>query len=419
MSKLLSITVGGVLWAWAGYAAADAAPDCMPLARTSGVPEKYFWDRINQRVAALGSIANGSDSVIDDIRQAPDEARDAAIARASDAVAGHVDCLARNYGGLSGEQQRAVNTGSQIVTITAGGGLLSGAYPVVQRAFGYAAFTPILINQISALEPKRDLFAGARIGLNRIAERYVALQQASDAVAEIDTTEFGRRIDDGCKAVWDLLGRAEPAAPAAGASASSGVVIAEAQRLGNQCETLHRVNADHQLIQQDISLLRGEIPRHYAADVFAFHDNLQQRHREMLFTPTEALTAILASPFRAADQLLTGENGQQAEEQIRTQRAFEGLNQVLTPLAHRLTRPQAAALDPIPTPDALKSGAGVVAIRESARVIDALRGEQRRDRTRVLQLLEAAERTELNFNYSATAGAVRISLDKPTPPVTP
>ena len=403
MSRQFAVTAmaaGVMLWAVGHLPAAAITTDACVVPDTSGTgtrrgsDEDRFRREIDSRVEALRAVANLSGKSATDVSQ-------------------HVYCLSRSYAELSGEQQSGVNTGSHVVAVGAGAGLLSGSYPVWERAFGYAAFTPILFNQITALEPKRDLYAGARIGVDRITERYGALDQAGAEVKAIE--DRAGSIDEVCAPVWVSMRQA--------AGNATSAIVSEAQRLATQCDALHRANVDHRLIRQDFELLEAQLPLQYAVDVVAFHENLKQRHRDMLFTPGETLTAILASPFRAADQLLTGQNGQQAVGQIRTQKAFEGLGQRLSPLTYRLTRPAAAVGDHIPVPDALliaTEDPTTGNLRTAARQIDNLRTEQRRDRARVQRLLDAADRTELSFNYSATSGAVRISLDKATAaPVSP
>ncbi len=92
-----------------------------------------------------------------------------------------------------------------------------------------------------------------------------------------------------------------------------------------------------------------------------------------------------------------------------------------------MTSPDVAVGGSTPAPDVLMADPAdararlpTADLRMAAGDINDLRAYQRRDRGRVLLLLEAAERTELKFDYSATAGAVRISLEKPVAaPVSP
>ena len=53
------------------------------------------------------------------------------------------------------------------------------------------------------------------------------------------------------------------------------------------------------------------------------------KDRELRYSPSQTLSALAASPLRAADMLLTGENTKAAIDNLRTQVAFSGLNRNL------------------------------------------------------------------------------------------
>lgn len=306
-------------------------------------------------------------------------------------------CLGDYYAALSGAQQSGVNAGSQAVSIAAIGALLSGSSVIWQEALGYGALTPVLISQISALEPKRDLFSGARVGIDRISERYLTIHEAGGALAKNLSAREGETVSSGCD--WS------PGAAAA-------TEVTAAARLAAYCARLRRANAELAVLVQDYETLKPSLARHYATDVLLHAQNVTQRHRELLFTPSETLSAILASPFRAADRLLTGEDGQKALEQLKTQQAFEGLNQTMTPLAHRLTgvTTDLGTFEPLSAAEQTNANA-----LDAWNAIDRDRLQVIRDLAIARALIAAAERTQLRYDYSSASRIVTITLDKPAP----
>ena len=253
----------------------------------------------------------------------------------------YADCLSQVYQRGAGRHQLAIDAGSGAVVFNAAGALLSGGSQAAQRNFGYAAFVPVVAAQLLANEPSRDLYVGGYLALDRITARYVALSDASailgsqqrNTVASCDQTN----------ALWVRL----TSLPTDEAQAA---MLADARKFLEQCHAMRRFDQEFAIFHDQVSRIQINLGRDYADDVVKLNDLLYQRHRDVRSNPSETLTTVLAAPFRAADRILTGNDGQAAVDRLKTQNAFQGLEYKLRTYA--LTRPSTSISDIVAMSDA-------------------------------------------------------------------
>lgn len=240
------------------------------------------------------------------------------------AVREEVSQLHAFYNLRAQRQQTFLDIGAGITFVSAAAGLEGGLSVADRQAWGVAAFAPVALGQINAYEPTRELFHGGALALQLITTRYDRLDRALDA---LDTNAAAPTCEELERLVADInsdtnVARHDP----------DGLLIAEALRLHRDCLTLqHNAKMMKQTVAHG-SRIRSLLAADYAASVLELDHALLAKDRDLRFTPAETLTAFLASPLRMADSLLTGDNAQSAVNSLKTQIAFTGMNQSLSPV---------------------------------------------------------------------------------------
>ncbi|WP_339933806.1 hypothetical protein [uncultured Brevundimonas sp.] len=325
------------------------------------------------------------------------------------------------YNRRAARQQAFMDMGSGITMVGAAGAFEGGISNSTRQAWAIAAFVPIVISQFNAYEPTRELFHGGSLALQLITLRY---DRYNRALALLGTTE-GRMDCQPYVAVKDTV---------VGWSANAtlrtrdpdGVLSDEARRLHTACLALNS-RADALNSTRDYADRLGPyLAADYAADVLLLDHAIVGKDRELRYSPSETLGALIASPLRAADMLLTGQNTKAALDGLRTQVAFSGLNRNLATIALPPPPTAGSAVSPLSDRAAAlghRDAPAVVVeqVNTLRRLAVDLRDRQLRqdfELGRARDLAEAAGADYLNFVYDAVTNTTTVSLGpKPQTPV--
>lgn len=329
--------------------------------------------------------------------------------------------LARFYMDRSSRQQRILDVASSVVVIGAIGAAASGNVSTnTQNNWIYGALTPVVLAQFNANEPTRDLFFAGSLGMNLVTQRYDHLVGAAKRLKDRHKG-FEARTSQGCT---DARAAVTAANRLQAERADRAVIFPEAQRVMDQCHALEGAHAQLDLVVAAINAGQADWPASYARDALALDAALLTKDRDLRFTPIETVSAILASPFRAIDTLISGTDAQAALKKLETQEAFEGLDLTLAPVA--LPVPPAELNTPLRVSDAARARGA--ASSDAAHVLTTLEKAVRGLETERLSLAQnigvakeqqlAAQVTNLDFDYNAISRRVTVSLNQPAPPPT-
>lgn len=316
------------------------------------------------------------------------------------------------YNRRAQRQQTFMDIGSGISVIGAAGAFEGGISNSTREAWAIAAFVPVVISQFNAHEPTRELFHGGALALQLITLRYDRYNRALSLLGEpaaVDCAPIAARRDTILN--WTRVQAQRDRDP-------EGVLLAEVRRLHAACVEVKN-RADALAFTRDYARrLSGYLAADYAADVLQLDHAIVGKDRELRYTPSETLNALVASPLRAADMLLTGQNTKAALDSLKTQIAFTGLNRNLATID----------LPPLPTtapPVSPLSEAALALVRpggpsEVEEQVGALRtlAERLRDRQRLQafelrmagELTGAAGADYLTFAYDAATATTTVSL---------
>ncbi|SFK51706.1 hypothetical protein [Caulobacter sp. UNC279MFTsu5.1] len=297
-----------------GAAAASPPPEACKATEPSAPWQGWFEGGEYQRALAIDEIKRlrRSGSTIDDVRDAS-------------------DCLSRYYGLRAGRQQTALDAGSGVVFFGALGSLASGGAGATTQAYwNYAALLPVVIAQFNASEPTRDLYAGGRAGLDALEGRYHYLEQLTDLLS--DSTRQSATVwkplaseraclelvvnaddTDGNVENWD-------------AGQNKTALLADYRRLREACDDVARTYLSLHSATDAAERWKSKYGQAYARDLKRLDDEILSKDRQLRYSPTETLSAMAAAPFAAVATLLSGENGSQAIDRLKTQRTFATLN---------------------------------------------------------------------------------------------
>ncbi len=323
--------------------------------------------------------------------------------------------LSRLYAARGGRQQVWMDTASA-ATMFGTAGVIAGTAAQIGdkslRYWGYAALAPVVISQINAYEPTRDLFNGASLGMDLISTRYNVFIKADNDFADYVATHVYRpdclRLDAEEGRIRKLKSGSADQAP----------LLQEVQRLEKLCTDLA---TDADLLDRykyaasrldDKALVAA-----YASDVLKLDANVVQRDEQLRFTPFQTLTGIAAAPLNTASALITGSNPREALDQLKTQATFNGLTMELRSikLPSRASTPTGvvALADAIAVRNKAKD-ADVVAIvtgmASSSRQIEAARQEMAYSSGLADQVDLAVVADQLTFNYDATTKMLQVVL---------
>lgn len=407
-------------------AAAEIYPDPGP---GPGTPNAFAMGALEARECAVGSLMEVSSNY--------------------QAVRRDVMHLYSFYNRRAERQQTFMDMGSGITMVGAAGAFEGGISNSTRQAWAIAAFVPVVISQFNAYEPTRELFHGGALALQLITLRYdrynraLTLMQPPAEPAEpspTPTPETSATAEQAPEStpvqpvqapICERPAIARDTADQWSKNANlrtrdpDGVLLAEARRLHTACLTLESRAESLEFTRRYADRLRPYLAADYAADVLLLDHAIVGKDRDLRFSPSETLGALIATPLRAADMLLTGENTKAALDGLKTQIAFSGLNRNLATIA----------LPPVPAAESAVShlsdsaaalgrdgAAGEVRalVQELHSLAVGLRDRQLRQDFELRlarDLTEAAGADYLTFAYDAVTNTTTVSLGpKPLTP---
>lgn len=321
--------------------------------------------------------------------------------------------LRANYASRAGRQQALTDLGS---TVTGGAGIVAafaeGAGAATQGYWAAGALLPVLVSRFNANEPTRDLFHGAGQGLDFQRARYGEIRVSSKMLMRSMTgqesvTTWSNGIwtsglptatpSDVCKTLNDRMAHIENQGPDA--------AKVEARRILAACASAAVARSSLVVFAQAASSAQGRIDALEAADALKLEAAILQRDHDLRYSPLETFTALAAAPFEAASALLSGENGREALEALKTQAAFRGLD--LTLEEFDLPAP------PAPLAEVLVTDASAAAhpeIRAAANALNESLPAYNRAIALAGRMARAAKANRLKFEYDATTRAIMVAL---------
>lgn len=363
------------------------------------------------------------------------------------------------YSRRAQRQQTFLDVGSLITIGGAAGAFEGGITDSTRHAWVIAGVLPSIIGRFNTYEPTRELFQGGALAVRLITLRHDRIRRALTLLGGSENDLDCNSFDKSLSAV--LAGRAtstdraqfasNAAAAAAVASASrkaaataaslvaaaaaidsvydtDGVLLGEARRLRTLCGGLRHRTISLRAAQQAASNQQAVLVSDYANDILSLDRALVAKDRDLRYSPIETLSAIVASPFRAVDALVTGESPQVALDSLKTQIAFSGINRSLAsiPLPALPPQPEAnATLAPLSAEAVTLNGgrnstlfADIAALRSAA---DALAVQQQTliyNEGLAADLFGAAAANYLTFTYDAPTGTTTVKLGPLETPAT-
>jgi hypothetical protein len=321
------------------------------------------------------------------------------------------------YGRRAERQQVFMDLGS-VVTVTGAAGAFEGGISTSTRtAWAIAAFTPTLISQFNAYEPTRELFHGGGLALHLITARYdrvvEAVEVAGMSQPPVDCSAYGQ-------VATRVRGWAQ--VPARKDWDPGGAIAGEADRLHWSCIGLSQRMEELRSASRFVGDLKPRIAAAYAKDILRLDHAIMGQDRELRYTPSETLSALISGPLRAADMLLTGTSTKAAVDSIATLNAFRGLNQTLSVID---LPPMPAPADPTPGLSAIMrermtSGATPPDVSAALRELHTRHQQLARSETdhafRVRAargVFAAAAADELTFSYDVSTRTTIVKLGAP------
>ncbi len=203
---------------------------------------------------------------------------------------------------------------------SAAGSLASvNAGATTQAYWNYAAILPVVVAEFNANEPTRDLYAGARIGLDIVAGRYLRLAVLTDILEKNTGASSSRKTVahiEGCNALKAL----KPVEDWASGEDKT-AMLPDYRKLRQACDNATFMDLGLQGLCDAAVAWKTSYSSAYARDLLRLDDEILNKDRDLRYSPIETLSAMAAAPFTAAATLLSGENGSKAVDRLKTQRA--------------------------------------------------------------------------------------------------
>jgi hypothetical protein len=324
-------------------------------------------------------------------------------------------------------QQAFMDTWSLVTFVGAAGALSGNMSTHTQQSWATVAFAPSVISQFNAYEPTRELYHAGSIGLQLITLRNDRINESirllTPPTSSAPPSPFGTVS---CKDATDLVARVQKKrSDHPSTYDTESVLLAEVRRLSAACSSL---SARQQAIDFTVDyakLVQTNMVREYANNVISLDRALLARDRDLRYTPLETLAAIVSSPLRAADFVITGDDTKTAVDSLKTQVALTGLDMSLAPIILPSLDPKAAvpAVAPLSAAAAaLKAGPAdglPDELAQAAEIATNLGGLQQRQSFRerlATDLIVAAAADQLTFSYDAITRVTTVKLAaKPAP----
>jgi hypothetical protein len=368
---------------------------------------------LNVRECVLRNILRASERSRDEGFNAPAPVIQSAAVR-------DIRLYSRQLGGFyqmrAARQQDFMDGGAGITQFAGLGALLSeGAGANTQLIWLQVAFAPVLASQFNAHEPTRDLYFAGSLGLELISMRYTQLEDRAAAFVHFDSASPNAACEPFSDALVTIGSLPKD---------DKDALQSEAQRLITACIALRAEAEDMRLVARGAQAVRSQWGSSYASDIIRLDRVLEHKDHQVRFSPAESLGAILASPFRTAGALLSGQSETDALKTLETSIAFEGMAMSLEPVRLPERRSLVAVVTPLADTAVARRAATTSA--NARRAINTLQDNasalvqvQRANAHRyalLSDLYAAAASTELKFDYSVSNRVVTVTLAPPPPP---
>jgi hypothetical protein len=397
-----------------------AGSDCNVEA-TDFIPIEAMLDgRLAARECALRKLSRFTNYGLDD----PTTSASYVAARRSGQL------LQRYYIRRAQLQQTFLDIGS-LGTIVGGAGALSGNQSTSSRtSWAIGAFVPSIISQFNGFQPKRELYHGGALAVQIITARYDRLFRSHIFLQQIS------QID--CREAQLLKSEIEGALRSDSALPEydkERMLRQEINRLHDVCASLKTHAESINFIKGYAHEIRAVMIADYANDLLTLDQALLAKDRSLRYTPVGTLSAIIASPLRAADLAITGQDTKAALDTVRMQEVFSGLNRSLaqTPLPPLpsempvgVVAPASAALltlaAPLPsnapnTPENRRRRAEIDHATRVTALATRLAFEQKQvafHHALMTEMLTAARSDILTFQYDSTTQTTTVSVTQRT-----
>ncbi len=353
-------------------------------------------------------------------------------------VATAVETLQGYYAQRARRQQVFMDIQSgMVMAFGLGAAAAGGTPPQTQRLWAYATFAPVVNSQVNANEPTGNLYHGGALALELISGRYAKL-------AELRRLLATPRTIDGCgTATWKSLTDQTASIRAWGTSGSSSgadrtnptdteltamrddrtAMLADAERLVATCDLLISAEAREREFLAALNAAMISLPAAFADDVLLLDQALLQRDRRLRYSPSEMIGAIIVSPLRTLDSILTGQSAETAMNTLKTQAAFSGLDHALAPIRLPAPPPSTAPVSGLSAETRGRSSASGRSLDQAGKFSEALTAFQAHRRDLASSMTETNYRAALmaeiaavvqadtlRFHYDPAAGSVDITL---------
>lgn len=321
--------------------------------------------------------------------------------------------LRANYASRAGRQQTLTDLQS---SVTGGAGIVAafaeGAGAATQGYWAAGALLPVLVSRFNANEPTRDLFHGAGQGLDFQRARYGEVRASGKMLMRVMTGQ--ETVTVWSSDIW-TKGLPMPSAPDACKTLNSKMADIEsrgsesakldARRVLAACSTAAVTRSSLVVFAQAVASAQGRIDAMEATDALKLEAAILQRDHDLRYSALETFTALAAAPFEAAGALLSGENGREALDALKTQAAFRGLDLELEEFD---LPPVPASLAEATVADG--SAAAHPEIRAAANALSETLPAYNRAIALAGRTARAAKANRLKFDYDATTRAITVAL---------
>ena len=313
--------------------------------------------------------------------------------------------LRARYEARSRRQQTWMNYGAGVTGVTGIVAIFAdGAGAATQQYWAGAALVPVLLSSWNAYEPTRDLYHGGGLALDfmtaRMSEiRYSVTRGAalSAAVPPYDA------VVSSCTALRGKLADIEKGADGvAKTDGQAAFAACRAALAGRQAGSVFFDEAQH---------IAGRLDVLQAQDAISLDAEIRQRDQDLAYSPLETFGALAAAPFEAASSLLSGTNGREAVEALRTQAAFRNLSFRLS----HIELPTTVSSLPVFAPNT--TNPEVLAV---AAALDEVRPHHDRLALHTQRISRLAALDRIDLSYDATTRAVTMTAASgplPAPPI--
>lgn len=357
----------------------------------------------------------------------------------------HVGMLENFYSRRAQRQQTFMDVGSLVTIVGAAGAFEGGLSTTTRRSWVIAGVLPSVIGRFNTYEPTRELFQGGALAVHLITLRQDRFNRALDLLGtptliscnafdqSLQAVNSGRILSAENAKAADVLKALAASTPtdqlkkdsvdaAATAKATlfdpDSILFAEVRRLRNTCYAMKRRAISVRAATDAATIQQSSLAIDFANDVLSLDRALIAKDRDLRYTPIETLTAVVASPLRALDALVSGEDSKVALDSLKTQIAFSGINRSLAsiPLPALASTAEAfVALEPLSVEATMLNGGDRLRaeIENLRQAVEVLAFDQQtlmyRERW-AADLFGAAQADYLSFTYDVATGTTTVSL---------